>query len=477
MALSSGTVAIVGRTNVGKSTLFNRLCGGRDALVHDQPGLTRDRKYGFVAIDGKIASVIDTGGLFDSSTVGDLVTSQANQAIDEADVVLVLLDASVGLTSTDETLIDDLRKLNKPIRLALNKIDGVSENELLSLRELNGLGFGEVQFISASHGDGISDLRTSFAEYLGDAPLEATQARLSIAVIGRPNVGKSTLVNSILGDERCVVFDEPGTTRDSIYIPFERDNQQFTLIDTAGIRRKGRVSTAVEKFSVIKALDAMRVADVAFLLVDASEGLVEQDLHIITHALELGTSIALVVNKIDRIDGDHRRALNDQLARKMRFAEWVPIRYTVATVGTGVQGLFDIVNRMKHCFDRPLSTSQLNRTLSTATQRHEPPFFRGRKISVRYANLVNNRPPTILIHGNNVESLPAAYLRYLEKTCRLAHKLDCVPVVIKTQNSDNPFSSRRNELTDRQVRQRRRLIQHRKDRARRLRNSSRTHRR
>ena len=465
MTSKSGTVALVGRPNVGKSTLFNRLCGGRDALVHDRPGLTRDRKYGRAEFGDRIGTVIDTGGLHDTSDIANQVNAQVLFAIEEADVVVAMLDASEGLTSPDEIILQELRVLNKPTRLVANKIDGVKQSQLLALEELSGLGFGDVLFVSATHGDGVNALRESLEQYLVRSIESIAHDGIPVAVIGRPNVGKSTLVNALLGDERCVVFDEPGTTRDSIYIPFERDGQHYVLIDTAGIRRKGRVQDVVEKFSVVKALDAMVAAEVALLVIDATEGIVEQDLHIVSYAVEAGTGLILVVNKVDAMDSEQRRTLRTSLSRRLRFAEWIPIHQTSALKRTGIRKLYTKVRQIHRSGQIDVTTPDLNRILQDAVQRHTPPSVRSRPVKIRYANKLRDHPPSLLIHGNQVESLPSSYRKYLENRFRTVLKIVGMPISIEFRNSENPFGHKRNELTRRQQKHRQRLIQRRKARA------------
>lgn len=465
MTLKSGTIALVGRPNVGKSTLFNRLCGGRDALVHDRPGLTRDRKYGRATFGELIGTVIDTGGLHDTSDIANLVNAQVRLAIDEADVVVAMLDASEGVTRADEIILQELRVLNKPTRLVANKMDGVKQAQLLALEELSGLGFGDVLFVSATHGDGVSALRESLEPHLNRAIEPIEHDGIPVAVIGRPNVGKSTLVNALLGDDRCVVFDEPGTTRDSIYIPFVRDDQPYVLIDTAGIRRKGRVHDVVEKFSVVKALDAMVAADVALLVIDATEGIVEQDLHIVSYAVEAGTGLILVVNKIDAMDTEQRRILKKSLLRRLTFAEWIPVHHTSALNRTGIKKLYTKVRQVHRSGRLDVATSDLNRVLQDAVARHTPPAVRSRPVKIRYVNKLRDHPPTLLIHGNQVESLPASYRRYLENRFRVALSIVGMPISIEFRNTENPFGHRRNELTRRQQKHRQRLIQRRKAKA------------
>ena len=461
MNLSSGTVVLVGRTNVGKSTLFNRLVGGRDALVHDQPGLTRDRKYGTARINDQFATIIDTGGLFDESQLSDLVYKQAQLAIEEADLVLCLLDASAGLTPADELILDSLRRIDKPVRLVINKLDGIKQAELQSLEALSGYGFGDVYMVSATHGDGVVALRDGIETYLSsDEPVSVEGIRL--AIVGRPNVGKSTLVNAIVNEDRCVVFDQPGTTRDSVYIPFKHQDKRFVLIDTAGIRRKGKVVAAVEKFSVVKALDALRVADIALLVIDAAEGIVEQDLHVLQYAVDSDTALVLVVNKLDAIHVEERRKLVRELDRRLPFADWLPRLFISAKTKKGLGVVLDSIHRLTRTAALSISTKELNDVLSNAVQKVPPPSHRGHPIKLRYANLMKNHPPSILIHGNQVSRLTEAYKRYLAGYFRKEFKIEGTPIRIEFKDNENPYKSRKNELTDRQVKQRRRLIQHRK---------------
>lgn len=464
MTLSSGTIALVGRPNVGKSTLFNRLCGGRDALVHDQPGLTRDRKYGQASIGEKTATVIDTGGLHDSSTLAHQVNSQVWHAVDEADVIVAMIDAREGITPSDEVILDEMRTRNKPIQLLVNKVDGLKQIQRLALEALQGYGFGDVVFVSAAQGEGINELRERLEPHLQRSQEPLDYEGIRVAVIGRPNVGKSTLINAMLGDTRCVVFDEPGTTRDSIYVPFERGDQKFVFIDTAGIRRKGKVHEAVEKFSVVKALDAMNVAEVALLVIDATEGLVEQDLHVISYAVEAGTGLILVVNKTDAVDADQQQRLKTGLMRRLRFAEWIPLHRTAAVQGIGIRRLFGKIVDVYKSGQLNCSTPDLNRLLEHAVSNHLPPTVRGRPVKLRYVNKVQDYPPTLLVHGNQTESLPESYRRYLENQFRNALNVVGMPIVIEFKNSENPFAGRRNERTQRQQKHRRRLIQRRKAR-------------
>ncbi len=362
-------IALVGRPNVGKSTLFNRLTGRRDALVADAPGLTRDRRYGAVEIGDRPCTLIDTGGLFDETAVGGLMARQAAVAIDEADVVLFMVDARAGLTASDIDIAEQLRKTNRKVVLAINKIDSTAMD--VAAAEFSRLGFGSQAQISAAHGRGMAALQQVLLDVLpnavDEAPvLDAGPKRMRVAVIGRPNVGKSTLVNRWLGEERQVVFDAPGTTRDAIEIPFDHDVGRFTLIDTAGVRRKGKVEDVVEKFSVVKALEAIESADVAVVLIDASEQLVEQDLHMLGYAIDRGAGLVIAVNKWDGLTSEQRERVKTELERRLDFAPWAPVHRISALHGTGVRGLLEDVKRVYEAGQFEVSTAFLARVLTTA---------------------------------------------------------------------------------------------------------------
>ena len=454
-------VALVGRPNVGKSTLFNRLCGGRDALVADFPGLTRDRRYGRAEVEGRSISVVDTGGLGDMAAadpeMADAVAEQVWQAIDEADVAVMLVDAHTGASATDDEIADGLRRRGKAVLLVANKADGTDP---AVAHDFWGLGLGEALPLSALRGRGMGRLRTMLAGMLPseeDAGQEEAESGIRVAIVGRPNVGKSTLVNRLAGSERQVVLDRPGTTRDAIDIRVG----DHVLIDTAGLRRRSRVSEAIEKFSVIKSLEALERAHVAVLLIDAEEGLVDQDLHLMRHAIDAGTGLLLAVNKWDGLSLEQRGAIRSALDRRMDFAPWVSIRYISARTGAGVGKLMGLVDAIHNAAAFEASTPQLNRILEEAIQAHPPPLVHGRAIKLRYAHKAGAHPPTLMLHGNRTEALPASYLRYLENRFRAALDLAGTPLRIETRTGENPWGDRRNKLTERQMRQRRRLIRHR----------------
>ncbi|MYD45340.1 MAG: ribosome biogenesis GTPase Der [Gammaproteobacteria bacterium] len=464
----SGVVALVGRPNVGKSTLFNRLCRSRDALVLDRPGLTRDRKYGRArGITDADVTLVDTGGLHDSLTISAAIDDQVKLAIDEADLVVFVVNAREDLTTVDFEIADELRKSDTNVLLAVNKIDGISAGSEFGVSEFSQLGFDPVLPISSTHGHGVAQLVETLVVQLpvrNEAHVETSSDSISVAVIGRPNVGKSSLVNALADDNRCLVFDEPGTTRDAVHVRIEKDDQVFDFVDTAGIRRKGKTTDVVEKFSIVKALDALKLCHTALLVIDASEGLVEQDLHLIDYAIDAGTAVTLVANKWDKLDSPSRLKCQDQIRRKLRFADWISVKYVSALKKTGIDSLFDLVHVLYERGAFEVSTHELNEVLKQITTAHPPPVSQRRLIRLRYAHKVASRPPTILIHGNQTDRVPSSYVRYLENEFRRTLDLAGWPIVVNFKKSSNPFSGRKNELTPRQQRHRARLIRHRKRR-------------
>lgn len=460
--MHDAVIALVGRPNVGKSTLFNRLTRRRDALVADTPGLTRDRRYGVATLEDRRVTLIDTGGLYDATEVAEAMARQSVVAIDEADLVLFVVDANAGLTAADQEIAARLRRTGRPVCVVVNKIDRVAEH--VADAEFAALGFGRPLPISAAHGRGIAALESAMLEALpapkpSEPTVAASDRRTRVAVIGRPNVGKSTLVNRWLGSERQVVYDAPGTTRDAIEIDFDHDAGRFTLIDTAGIRRKGRVDDVVEKFSVVKALAAIDSADVAVVVIDAAEGLVEQDLHLLGYALERGAGVVIAVNKWDGLSAEQRERVRRELDRRLEFAAFVPIHRISALHGTGVRGLLEDVQRVFDAGRFDVPTSLLARLLTEAVAAHPPPTVRGRRIKLRYAHKIAGHPPTIVVHGNQTEAVPDSYRRYLENHFRAALGLTGTPIRIVFKTSANPFAGR-NELTPRQIARRKRLVRH-----------------
>lgn len=461
-------IALIGRPNVGKSTLFNRLTRSRDALVANLPGLTRDRQYGEATVDGKRWLVIDTGGITgEEEGIDAAMAKQSLQALEECDIALLMVDARDGVTATDRQLAARLRETGKRALLVVNKVDGLDPE--VASAEFFELGLSSLFPIAASHGRGVKQLMAAARELLGapeetEAAVEgdeqATGGGLKIAVIGRPNVGKSTLVNRMLGEERVVVFDQPGTTRDSIHIHYERFGKHFTLIDTAGVRRRKNVAETVEKFSIVKTLQAVEEANVVITLIDAREGLVDQDLHLLGFAIEAGRALVLAVNKWDGLDPERKSWIREDLKRRLRFADYAEVHYISALHGTGVGHLYDAVEAAYESATRKLSTPALTRLLEQAVVGHAPPMVRGRRVKLRYAHAGGQNPPVIVIHGNQVEAVPESYRRYLEHFFRDRLELSGTPVMIEFRGHENPYAGRRNTLTPRQQRKRDRLKKH-----------------
>lgn len=455
-------IAIVGRPNVGKSTLFNQLTRSRDALVADTPGLTRDRQYGTGTVGNRPFLVVDTGGLSDDrDDVTRLIGQQALRAVQEADITLFMVDARDGLTGADQNIAAQLRAYPNTLVLVANKTEGLDQR--IATSEFHALGLGYPWPIAAAHGRGLRALMEATATHfpaIQENEEDPTTWGIKVAIIGRPNVGKSTLVNRILGEERVVAHDSPGTTRDSIYIPFIRHAKRYTLIDTAGVRRRARVSQKIEKFSVIKSLQAIETANVAIVLIDAQEGVTDQDVHLLGFVLESGRAFVIAINKWDGLAQDHRRQVREALERKLAFIDFARPHLVSALYGSGVGDLFASVDTAWESASRKLSTPILTRTLLDAVSKHPPPVVRGRRIKLRYAHQGGKNPPTIVIHGNQTAAVPNAYRRYLIRTFRTVLGLEGTPIRIDFRTGENPYKDRRNVLTPRQRRKRKRLIEH-----------------
>jgi GTP-binding protein len=456
-------VALVGRPNVGKSTLFNRLTRSREALVADVPGVTRDRRYGLAEHDARPFLIIDTGGLGAEAPGGlqALVERQVELALEEADTVVFVVDYRDGLTAEDQRIADRLRRSGKPVTIAVNKAEGVASD--VAAADFHGLGLGDPIRIAALHGHGVHELMAEVLAPFGaaeEAPAEEPESGPKIAVIGRPNVGKSTLINRLLGSERLVTSDEPGTTRDSIVVPCERDGRRFSLIDTAGIRRRARVSESVEKYSVVQSLEAIEEAGVVIALLDAREGVTDQDLHLIGLAVERGRALVIGLNKWDGMRAGERRTAEAQVARRLDFVPYAKVHFVSALHGSGIA---ELVRSALEAYDAAgvdLPTPRLNELLRAAVTAHPPPVVRGRRIRLRYAHQGGRRPPVVVIHGSQAERLPGHYRRYLENAFREALHLEGTPIRLELKSGENPFAGRRNELTDRQRARRRRVIRH-----------------
>ncbi|CAO96078.1 ribosome biogenesis GTPase Der [Erwinia tasmaniensis] len=489
-------VALVGRPNVGKSTLFNRLTRTRDALVADFPGLTRDRKYGRAEIEGREFICIDTGGIDGNEEgVETRMAEQSLLAIEEADVVLFMVDARAGLMPADTAIAKHLRSRQKPTFLVANKTDGLDADS--AVVDFWSLGLGEIHPIAASHGRGVTSLlelvllpwmdevvpqrelteEEENAAYW--AELAAKEAKVNgeatadeeddfnpldlpikLAIVGRPNVGKSTLTNRILGEDRVVVFDMPGTTRDSIYIPMERDGREYILIDTAGVRKRGKVTETVEKFSVIKTLQAIEDANVVMLVIDAHEGISDQDLSLLGFILNSGRSLVIVVNKWDGLSQEVRDEVKEALDYRLGFIDFARIHFISALHGSGVGNLFESVTEAYDCSTRRVNTSMLTRIMHMAADDHQPPLVRSRRVKLKYAHAGGYNPPIVVIHGNQVKDLPDSYKRYLMNYFRRSLDIMGTPIRIQFKEGDNPYEGKRNLLTPNQQRKRQRLMSH-----------------
>ncbi|HCB14083.1 MAG TPA: ribosome biogenesis GTPase Der [Gammaproteobacteria bacterium] len=440
-------IAIVGRPNVGKSTLFNSLTRTRNALVADVPGLTRDRQYGISQQSSRPCLVVDTGGLTgEDEGLDGLVARQAWKAIEEADTVLLLVDGRAGLTVADEEIASQLRRTGKVLHLVINK--GEHRDPHLLSAEFHTLGLDHLHVIAAAHNQGIETLMKKVLAHLpaatGEnseptAPEATPEGVIKLAVVGRPNAGKSTLVNRLLGEERMLACDLPGTTRDSVTIPFERDSQRYLLIDTAGVRRRSRVSEAIEKFSVIKTLNAIGQSHVAILVLDARQGISDQDASLLGLILDSGRALALAINKWDHLDPDTRAQVKRDLQYRLGFLDFAKIHFISALHGTGVGELLGSVREAYSAATRKLATPELTRILEEALAAHQPPLVHGHSIKLRYAHQGGQNPPMIIIHGNRIDHVPETYRRYLANVYRKRLNLWGTPVRIEFRSGTNPY--------------------------------------
>jgi GTP-binding protein len=454
-------VALVGRPNVGKSTLFNVLTRTRDALVADLPGLTRDRHYGVCRLGDREFVVVDTGGLTDDKEgIGALTARQVDFAIEEADIVVLVVDARDGLLPHDRTIVDGLRRSEKSMLLAVNKIDGVDENTASA--EFSRLGIAVQLPTSAANGRGVPGLVEALLQRLPavdpDETAANTQRGARVAIVGRPNVGKSTLINRLLGEDRLVVSEVAGTTRDSISVTLERDGKQYTLVDTAGVRRRARVEEAVEKFSVIKTLQSIAAANIVVVLLDAREGVSEQDATVIGHVLDEKRALVIAVNKWDGLSTYEREQCKSSLSRKLDFVAYARVVTISALHGSGIAELMRAIDRAYTSTTREFGSAELTRALEKAYESYQPPLVRGHAPKLRFAHPGGTNPPTIVIHGSRTKGVGDGYRRYLENFFRKRFKLEGTPIRIEFRENENPFAGRKNELTERQVRKRRRLI-------------------
>jgi GTPase len=531
-------IAIVGRPNVGKSTLFNRLTKSQAALVADYAGVTRDRLYGQGYLGGQAFVLIDTGGLgeIDEShhtrdfseksrlnnqnrkktikkaenkanlnnpifkPMTDLVAEQSWRAIKESDAVLFVVDAKHGLTTGDQEIAKQLRHSAKKVFLVANKTEGLNVD--LSLTDFYALGMGALHPISASRGSGINDLMSEVLSSISATAIDAAanspevssdtskpmsevglpsqhvdhdtekqydlekqqeieqQNEIKLAIIGRPNVGKSTLVNRLIGDERVLVYDEPGTTRDSVEVPLNRHGKRYVLIDTAGVRRRSRIYDTLEKESIVKTLQAIEAANVVLFMIDARQNIADQDLHLLGFIIEAGKALVIAVNKWDKLPIDQKDEVRQELDRRLSFVDFAKVHFISARHGTGVGELFPFIDRAYRSATQKMSTPRLTRILEDAVMQHQPPLVKGRRIKLRYAHPGGYNPPRIIIHGNQAEEIPDSYRRYLANVFRKALKLEGTPVFIEVKSGANPFANRKNKLTEKQVKKRKRLLAH-----------------
>lgn len=437
-------IAIVGRANVGKSTLFNNLTKTRSALVADFPGVTRDRQYGEAKFENRTVLLVDTGGIFgaEDAEMTVLMEQQVDEAIADADLILFVVDARKGLLPADEVIAARLRRIKKPIFVLANKADN-GEVDILA-QDFYAFGLGEPFPVAARRGRGIKQLISHILPKLPElAEEESVLSGIKIAVLGRPNVGKSTLVNRMLGEDRMIVSDRPGTTRDAIFIPFVHQGKPYTLIDTAGIRRRSKIHDTIEKFSILKSLQAIHEADVVILVIDGSEGVTEQDSRLLGFILEAGTPLVIAVNKWDGLSAYDRQRAKATLDRKLAYVDFARTYFISALHGSGVGDLYEAIHQSYDAVNRELSTADLTRTLEFAVADHEPPLSKGRRIRLRYAHFGGRHPFTIVIHGKQTENLPRAYSRYLASCFRKAFRLVGVPIHIKLKTDDNPYHTKK----------------------------------
>ncbi len=437
------TLVIVGRPNVGKSTLFNRLTKSRDALVADMPGLTRDRHYGYGRVGSRPYLVVDTGGFEPNAKEGILaeMAQQAEAAIAEADMLLFVVDGRTGLTIQDKAIAERLRRAGRPLLLVVNKAEGM--DRALVGAEFHELACGEPLVISAAHGDGVKEL---VEEALAPFPVAAEESEESqsprIAVVGRPNVGKSTLINALLGEERVIAFDQPGTTRDAIAVPFQRKGKDYTLIDTAGLRRKGKVFEAIEKFSVIKTLQSIEQANVVILVLDASQDISDQDAHIAGFCVEAGRAMVIAVNKWDSADDYRRNRVKMDMTRKLNFLGFAKAHFISALKAEGINPLMTSVDSAYAASMVKMPTPKLTRLLQAAVEKQAPPRHGIFRPKLRYAHQGGNNPPVIVIHGNALDHVSDSYRRYLERISMEAFKLKGTPLRVEFRTTRNPYANK-----------------------------------
>ena len=457
--MNSPVISLVGRPNVGKSTLFNRLSKSRQALVSEYEGLTRDRQYAKINLgDNKHCTIIDTGGLTnEESLIDTAIHEQVLSALDESDVIFFLVNNRDGLTSLDFEIAAQLRKLKKNIILVCNKAEGLDQS---SSAEFFELGLGNPVLISAEHNHGIDELINVAIPLLPENLEDENQEikGIAVAILGRPNVGKSTLINRILGEERVLAIDLPGTTRDTIFIPFERDQQKYTLIDTAGIRRKRSVAEKIEKFSIIKAIEAITESHVVILVLDAHEGVTEQDATLLGMIADKGRALLIVINKWDGLDDYQKSEVKRKLDIKLSFVNYASVHYISALHGSGVGKLFSYIQKSFNHAGSRFSTSMLNKILESANDAHQAPPVSGKRLRLKYVHQSDVFPPTFTLHGNHLQSIPKSYERFLKNFFIKSLKISNTPIRLEFKSGDNPFKNKKNKLSARQIQKKRRLM-------------------
>lgn len=446
----SAVITIVGRPNVGKSTLFNTLTESRDALVADLPGLTRDRQYGDLIVNEIAATLVDTGGMLgEEGALTELMDEQIMQAVEEADLLLFVVSAKDGLVGDDHEILNRIRPYGKPIWLLVNKSE--SKDPEMVLADFYQLGIEHLHAISTAHRRGITELKNHLAEFLKkqnkQSPTPADYGP-AVAVIGRPNVGKSTLVNRLLGENRVLAYDLPGTTRDSIHLPLVWEDAHYTLIDTAGVRRKSKVGEGVEKFSIIKTIDAIKQAQVCLLLIDATENITDQDLHLIGLAVYHAKPVLLVINKWDHLTDHHKEQVKSRLNHKLQAFQWLPMVFTSALHGSGLRHVMERVALLLERANMVLTANQLTNVLIEAYKAHQPPLVQGLSSQLKYAHPGGHHPMRIIIHGKRVNKLPDSYKRYLENTFRDAFDLKGIPLVLQFKAGRNPFANKNTKKSE-----------------------------
>lgn len=456
-------VALVGRPNVGKSTLFNALTRTRDALVHDQPGVTRDRHYGICRSAEKPFVLVDTGGIAgEDEGLAGATAKQARAAAEEADIILFVVDGREGSAGLDDEIVSWLRRSAKQVYLVVNKVEGLDEESALA--EFARYGIGQIFPLSAAHRRGVDELmeaiQAGLPEDTDTGLIEDAPDRMRLAFVGRPNVGKSTLVNRLLGEERMIASEVPGTTRDSIAVDLERDGKLYRLIDTAGIRRRSKVEEAVEKFSVIKSLQAIESCQVAVIMLDATEGVTDQDATVLGSVLDAGRALVIAVNKWDGLTTYQREQTQALLSRKLGFVEWAETVFISAKHGSGLKELFRAIHRAHASATRQFGTAEVTKAIEAAYAAYPPPVVRGHTAKMKFGHPGGENPPTFVIHGTRLRSLPDSYKRYMENFFRKRFKLVGTPVRFEFREGDNPYEGKKNPLSDRQIQRKRRLMRH-----------------